>query len=400
MYIIISIVICKTVPKQYPEAKMALNDLLKKITVDSIDTKGLYYKDIGNFFTKQEIGRGDLNKINYQRISIVIKLYFREKQIKKTMIYNNVTGLQAVKQAIHDRNILKDELEEKGTIAKKKFKSLDDLWADYIEHKMITLSPDNVYTMQKFYDKWILNRVGSMNIARIITADLQIIVKDILRDGKKPRTAKTVQDIMRPLFNYAIDQSLLQINPAIKLEIPKFDNTVDFELSEEQRLKLFEEIKKYEILKYRGIMLFLYYGRRLNEALTLNWQSIYLDQNIYVVEAIYAKNTRRTEYPLPQVTAEFLKEYGIKKSGFVFPGEKIKHVTESTFRRHWKEVIKRAGIDEMRIHDTRHALGNTFINRGESLENIGKVLGHSSVAVTKRYAKTSLLTADRLLSDY
>ena len=84
----------------------------------------------------------------------------------------------------------------------------------------------------------------------------------------------------------------------------------------------------------------------------------------------------------------------------MFPGEKTKHVTESTFRRHWDKVVDRAGIEKMRIHDTRHALGNTFVNRGESLENIGKVLGHSSVAVTKRYSKTSLKTADRLLSDY
>jgi len=54
----------------------------------------------------------------------------------------------------------------------------------------------------------------------------------------------------------------------------------------------------------------------------------------------------------------------------------------------------------MRIHDTRHLLGNTLVNRGESLENIGKLLGHSSVAVTRRYAKTTLDTADRLLNSY
>ena len=54
----------------------------------------------------------------------------------------------------------------------------------------------------------------------------------------------------------------------------------------------------------------------------------------------------------------------------------------------------------MRIHDTRHLLGNTLVNNGESLENIGKVLGHSSTAVTKRYAKTTLETADRLLNSY
>ncbi|MDD2566942.1 MAG: site-specific integrase [Thiovulaceae bacterium] len=395
---------------------MALNDLLKKIAVNGIDTKGLYYKDSSNLFSKKEIGRGDLNKINYQPITIVIKLYYRNKQIKKTIAYNNLTGLQVIKQAATERNILKAELEDRGVIIKKTFQSLNDLWEEYIEHKKITLSPDNIYSMQTFYAKWIKRELGDINITKIITADLQSIVKKILttpkeqsskqkKDAKtkeyyKPRTAKTVQDIMRPLFNYAIDQNIVQFNPAIKIEIPKFDNTVDFELSEQKRLKLFDEIQKYEIMKYRGIMLFLYYGRRLNEALTLSWRSIYFDQNIYVVEAIYAKNTRRTEYPLPKVITNFLQEYSVQKDGFIFPGETTEHVTESTFRRHWKKVTQRAGIEGMRIHDTRHALGNTFINRGESLENIGKVLGHSSVAVTKRYAKTSLQTADRLLSDY
>lgn len=379
---------------------MALNDFLKKITIDGIDTKGLYYKDTASIFAKNEINRGDLNKINYQQIDIIVKLYFRDKQIKKTLTYYNLTGLQATKQAITDRNVLKKELEDKGVIVKKTFISLNDFWNEYIEHKRVTLSADNIYSMQKYYDKWISPRIGEMNFIKIVTADIQSIVKDVLRAGKKPRTAKTIQDILRPLFNFAIDKNIIQMNPAVKLEIPKFDNTVDFELSDERRLKLFDEIQKYEIMKYRGIMLFLYYGRRLNEALTLNWNSIHFDQNIYVVEAIYAKNTRRTEYPLPLSIKEFLMKYGVKKSGFIFPGEKTKHVTESTFRRHWKEVIKNAGIDHMRIHDTRHALGNTFINRGESLENIGKVLGHSSIAVTRRYAKTSLKTADRLLSDY
>lgn len=395
---------------------MALNDFLKKINLDRIDTKGLYYKDVDNTFSKKEISRSDLNKINYQRINIIIKLYYRNKQIKKTMFYDKVTGLEAVKKAVHSRNIFKNELEEKGIISSKKFLSLNELWKEYIEHKEVTLSADNIYSMQTFYNKWISKQIGEMNIRKIMTVDLQSIVKKILTTHKKqstkekielkskeyykPRTAKTVQDILRPMFNYAIDRNLVDYNPAIKIEIPKFDNTVDFELSEKERLKLFDEIQKYEIMKYRGIMLFIYYGRRLNEALTLNWKSIYLDQNIYIVEATYAKNRNRTEYPLPQVIRRFLDEYGIRKTGFVFPGKTTEHITESTFRRHWKKVISRACIEKMRIHDTRHLLGNTMINRGESLENIGKVLGHSSTAVTKRYSKTSLQTADRLLSDY
>lgn len=379
---------------------MALQDQLIKINIDNLDTKGLYFKDTNNIFNIKEITKNDFKKIDYQDIDIVLKFYFRNKQIKKTLKYQNITGLQAVKNAAAKRNELKAELEETGVLKKKNFKSLNELWINYIDLKSTTLSEKNIYTTQKSYDKWIENTIGEMEVRKIMTSDIQNIVNTILRQGLKPRTAQTIKQILRPLFNYSIDIGLSETNPAIKVNLPSFDNTVNFELSEEKRKKLIEEISKYESLKYRGIMLFLYFGRRLNEALTLQWQHIHFEQNIYVVEDKYSKIRRRQDYPLIKPITDFLIEFGVQAKGFIFEGEKTPHVTSNTFRRHWNQVIKNAGIDKMRIHDTRHVLGNTFVNKGESLENVGKLLGHSSVAVTKRYAKTSLQTADRLLNKY
>ena len=55
---------------------------------------------------------------------------------------------------------------------------------------------------------------------------------------------------------------------------------------------------------------------------------------------------------------------------------------------------------KMRIHNSRHLLSNTMVNQGETLYALGKGYGASSVAVTKRYAKTNLATADRVLGTY
>lgn len=379
---------------------MALQDQLIKISFDNLDTKGLYFKDILNIFNKKEISKNDIKKIDYEDIYIVLKFYFRNKQIKKTLRFSNVTGLQAVKKAMAKRVEMKDELEEKGIIQKKVFKSLNTFWNDYMNFKSESLSEKNIYTTKKSYDKWIKKQIGDMEVSKILTSDIQEIVNNILRQGLKPRTAQTIKQILRPMFNHAIDMNIINNNPAIKVNIPSFDNTVDFQLSDEKRIKLYEEINKYEPLKYRGIMLFLYFGRRLNEALTMQWQNINFEQKTYVIEDRYSKIRRRQEYPLLKPLEDFLSEYGVDKRGFIFIGKTTNHVTSNTFRRHWHAVIKNAGIENMRIHDTRHVLGNTFVNRGESLENIGKVLGHSSVAVTKRYAKTNLETADRLLNDY
>ena len=239
-----------------------------------------------------------------------------------------------------------------------------------------------------------------MAIDKIHSSDIQNIINKILRQGLKPRTAQTVKQILRPLFNYAIDVGIIIINPSIKVTLPSFDNTVDFQLTEEKRQKLYECINNYELDKYKGVMLFLYFGRRLNEALTLRWENIHFEQNTYVIEDKYSKIRRRQEYPLLMPLKEFLKSFSIQKCGFVFKGKKTEYITSNTFRQHWKNLLKNADIDNMRIHDTRHLIGNTMVNKGTSLEAIGKVLGHSSNAVTKRYSKTSLETAEKVLNEY
>ncbi|MFK5937895.1 MAG: site-specific integrase [Sulfurimonas sp.] len=379
---------------------MALQDKLIKITIDGFNTAGLYYEDREQIFFKKKLGRTDLKKIDYALIVIVIKFYFKNKQIKKTVKYHNMTGLQAVKKAISKRIELKEELEANGMLEKKTFTSVNELFTEYKELKSKTLSSKNIYNIEVTYTKWIRNTLGKIQIQNVETVDIQKIVNKMLKEGKKPRTAQSIKQILRPLFNYAIDLGIIQINPAIKVTIPSFDNSINFELSEEKRADLYQAILEYKYPKYRGIMLFLYFGRRLNEVLTLRWMNINFTSGIYTIEDVYSKIRKRQEYPLVEPLQDFLLKYDSKRDGYIFKGVKTAHVTKNTFRNHWCQVIKEAGIKKMRIHDTRHLLGNTLVNNGESLENIGKVLGHSSTAVTKRYAKTTLETADRLLHSY
>lgn len=380
---------------------MALNDFLIKIDVPGIDCKGIYLKDtIEQFDKSKSIGKNDLKKLDYGIIIIVVRLYQDDRQFKKTLKYDKITGLQAIKRAFFDRQNLKAELEEKGTLQKKKPESLNDVFFDYMDYKSKTLSKNNIYSTKLTYKKWIQGPIGERKIDKITTKDIQSIINHMLKMEMAPRTAQSIKQILRPIFKFAIDNFLCTDNPAIRVNIPSFDNTVDFELSDEKRKKLYEEIQKYEIDKYRGIMLFLYFGRRLNEVLTLRWENVNFEHNIYVIEDKNNKIRKRQEYPLLEPLTIFLLNFSTSKYGYIFKGEKTPHITAHTFRSHWKKVIKRAGIEKMRIHDTRHLLGNYLVNKGESLENIGKVLGHSSTAVTKRYSKTSLQTTDRLLNSY
>ena len=52
----------------------------------------------------------------------------------------------------------------------------------------------------------------------------------------------------------------------------------------------------------------------------------------------------------------------------------------------WQRVRARAGLKDVRIHDLRHTFASTAVSAGQGLPMIGKLLGHTQVQTTARYA--------------
>jgi integrase len=52
----------------------------------------------------------------------------------------------------------------------------------------------------------------------------------------------------------------------------------------------------------------------------------------------------------------------------------------------WQRVRARAGLKDARIHDLRHTFASTAVAAGQGLPMIGKLLGHTQVQTTARYA--------------
>lgn len=57
--------------------------------------------------------------------------------------------------------------------------------------------------------------------------------------------------------------------------------------------------------------------------------------------------------------------------------------------RSWNNARQAAGLPDVRMHDLRHSMTSNMINSGRSLYEVGKVLGHSQLATTQRYAHLS-----------
>jgi site-specific recombinase XerD len=55
-------------------------------------------------------------------------------------------------------------------------------------------------------------------------------------------------------------------------------------------------------------------------------------------------------------------------------------------RRFWLKIRQEADLPDVRIHDLRHTFASLLVSGGASLEVIGRLLGHSQMQTTQRYA--------------
>jgi integrase len=72
-------------------------------------------------------------------------------------------------------------------------------------------------------------------------------------------------------------------------------------------------------------------------------------------------------------------------------------------QRPWRPIRAKAALPDLRIHDLRHSFASVAASGGESLTMIAKLLGHTQVQTTARYAHLApdpvQATADRVAGE-
>ena len=171
-----------------------------------------------------------------------------------------------------------DMIEElsKGYLLKNLNKNNDELFKEYLEHRKNSLSKTYIYANEKNYNKYLKNRIGNMNSKDVTTAKVQQIINEILDSGKAPQTAKAIKEIVVEFYKFLPEIGIQNIeNICRSIKIPKFDNTRNIELTDEQTKNLFKALFTYEDIKIRTIVIWLLQGRRKSEVLNMQWDNIW-----------------------------------------------------------------------------------------------------------------------------
>jgi integrase len=126
-------------------------------------------------------------------------------------------------------------------------------------------------------------------------------------------------------------------------------------------------------------------GLRLGELMGLTWERVDLSRGVIRLEV--TKSGRRREVPLNAESYDALVSLNPKASGRVFRTKSV--------RKAYENAVTNAKLDDVNFHTLRHTFASWAVMRGVSLKELQELLGHSSLAMTMRYAH---LAPERLRS--
>ena len=214
-------------------------------------------------------------------------------------------------------------------------------------------------------------------------------------DALSPKTANNMLGLLKKMLSDAVRWGFVKFN-AIACVKALSEGQQEFQfwtISEAQ--SYLQAIKGSDLDFYHGVALALYTGMRLGEIQALKWDSVDFRMRQIIVRRTYClksnkakewtKTKRVRRIPINESLLEILLT--LKKnarSDEVLPDFPFHHASRTL-----KRTAREFGIKAIRFHDLRHSFASNFIMRGGDIYKLQKLLGHSSVQMTERYAHLS-----------
>ena len=266
--------------------------------------------------------------------------------------------------------------------------------------------------------------IGIKTIYDINSHIIQNYYNDLYKKGKSTSTIGELNKELKAFMNWAIKNDYLLKNPCNNIVIPG-NADEDFTSDEDEYIDYFsfDEINAFQSnykednTKYI-CMLALGMGLRQGEILglqkskidiqnqeiiinrTLSKKKIFKDDNHIRTDLILTTPKTKSSIrklhipnnliiPLSNCLKEVENKYNkngleFKDDSLIFTTNTCKPIDSTDFRRAWKRLLNRSGVEYKRFHCLRHTFASILFSQGASLKAVQKILGHSNLATTER----------------
>jgi len=243
----------------------------------------------------------------------------------------------------------------------------------------------------------ILPRLGRLLVPEVSAADIQRLVRDVAAGRIKgeatphtrggPGAAARTAGLLGGIFTFAVRRGLRPDNPLRLVTRPQ-DRRRERFLSSKELAVLGDTLTVVAATGAQPghiaiIRILALTGARKNEIARLKWAE--LDEGSSSLKLGDSK-TGQKRIPLGAAALQLLVDWPKSDSPWVFPDPRDPKLPLRGLDWFWVSLRKRAGLEDVRIHDLRHSFASAGLASGQGLPLIGKLLGHAHHGSTARYA--------------
>lgn len=220
-------------------------------------------------------------------------------------------------------------------------------------------------------------------------------------------------------LNAAVDAEVIAANPVFRLKLPSRPPAGERFLTHAEFAALSGEFS--EPMDLAAVALMAGCGLRWGEAMGLHRHRVDRERGwLRVVETWdpkshrikpYPKSKKVREVPIPDWVGEILDTVTVRNAGdcghphaagrcrsnLILHGAGEMTDVNNWRKRAWAPALLAAGIGHTRPHDLRHTYASWLVQNGTSIEEVARLLGHSSSVVTQRYAHLADTPKDAVL---
>jgi integrase len=195
----------------------------------------------------------------------------------------------------------------------------------------------------------------------------------------KPASVRRELTVLRHIFEVARTEWGMPIraNPVHQIKLPNDSKPRERRLEEGDDTRLADAISSNSAWYLRPLIaLAIETGMRRGELLSIRWKDV--DQTARTIRILKTKNGHPRTIPLTPKAVEILTSLE-RKDDRVFP------VTPNAVRLAWERLRRRAGLEDLRLHDLRHEAVSRFFEYGLTVPEVALISGHKDPRMLSRY---------------
>lgn len=283
-------------------------------------------------------------------------------------------------------------------IEKRKALTVAELADSFYEKRKIRIKPNTRTDYENHIRNHIKPSIGKMIVKEVLRGDIQRLYDDLLsgsyvkerfkrEDHKFIATANNCLCVLSGMFEYAVDNGLMEHNPCRRIKkMP--NNKREIFLDENGLKRLGEALRQSNYLdKYalNSVRLLVMTGCRCNEIMTLKWKYIDFESQVF---RFPDTKTGAQNRPFGIAAKKLLLKMKMEirpenDEDFVFPRvKKTADVAKNIFKR---TIKKYPGLENLCAHALRHSFASMAAALGYSDAIIAGLLGHKLHTITNRY---------------